>query len=189
MPRITSQKTRQFLLVTGDPLDPDELPEKMQLFDADGHSIADNFGGTARRDLVIDTGVLAAAVDTGNINDRQGGGGISGQVDIGKGVMLLRAVTNRPCRLRFYTTAAHRDDDITRDRFTDPNNFGNVPNSRPNHGNTSELLLLSSLTQDVTPAHYIWPGDSGNTVYFRIANYDIAAGAVALTLTIKDVEL
>lgn len=32
MPRVTSQKTRQMLLVTGDPLDANELPEKVQLY-------------------------------------------------------------------------------------------------------------------------------------------------------------
>lgn len=183
--RVTSQKTRQFLLVTGDPLDPDELPEKLQLFDEDGLAIS--FGGSIRRDIVKSTGVLSAAADTGKLDTRLHGGQDSDAMDISKGFLLMKAVANRPCRIRFYTTSAHRDADLARDRFTDPMDFGG-PNAVPNHGVTSELLLLSSLTQDVTPAHYIWAEDGTSTIYYTIDNYDLAAGVVTLTLTIKDVE-
>lgn len=37
--RVTQQKTRQFLLEAGDPLDPNELPEKLQLFDENGQAV------------------------------------------------------------------------------------------------------------------------------------------------------
>lgn len=187
MTRVESQKTRQFLLTTGDPLDPNELPERVQLFNEEGNPLDIPRGSRRTLDPIV-TAALAAAVDTGNLNTRLAGGGESGSLTLAPGFFLLKAVVNRRCRIRFYTSAAKRDADVARDRFTDPMNRGGV-NAVPDHGCTSELLIMdASYTQEVTPPHLIYSGDGGATVYYRIDSYSTTAGTVSVTLTIKDVE-
>ena len=185
MPRITSQKTRQMLLVTGDPLSPDELPEKLELFNDLGQPLA--LPRHSRHDEVKSTAALTAAVDTGNLVTRSAGGGESGTWDLGHGVLLTHISVNRPCRVRLYPTAIQRNADVVRSRYTDPADR-NGPSSTPNHGCLTEFLLLTTLALDNVPVDYLTTAPGEDVFYYRIDNYDIAAGIVTVTLTVKDVE-
>jgi hypothetical protein len=86
-PRVTQQRTRQMLLVLGNPLDPDLLPEQLELFDVDGNPI--DLSGIS--DLPADglTGQILAKVssesyDVAWIVPPEGGGapegGTTGQI-------------------------------------------------------------------------------------------------------------
>lgn len=189
--RITNKRIRQFLLTTGDPIDPDTLPDTVQLYAEDGTPFnlpAVMALNTARRVLTITTAALTAAANTGLLSTRRRGGGESGAVDIAVAAVLLRIAVDRPCRVRFYTTAAKRDADLLRDRYTDPRDVGGR-GMNEDHGCLSEFLLLTTLAMDNIPPDYLYsevPGAS--TIYYRIDNYDLAAGPVNVTLTVKDIE-
>lgn len=62
MPRITTSKTRQALLVVGEPLDPDFAPERLALFDQNGNQL--NFGGRALPVGGLENQVLTKASDS-----------------------------------------------------------------------------------------------------------------------------
>lgn len=184
--RVTSQKTRQVLLVTGTHLDASELPEKLEIYNSDGDPL--NIPRGARRDVAITTGALTAAVDTGKLATRAPGGGVSGSWDLdGVGLLLTHITVSRPARVRFYISAAKRDADVARDRFTDPMDLGGS-GAVPEHGCLSEFLLLSTLSLTNIPADYLQTAPGDTLIYYRIDNFDIAAGAVTVTLTVKDVE-
>jgi hypothetical protein len=186
MARVTNQRTRQFLLVTGTELDPAELPEKLEIYDSEGVGLSVPRGG--RRSVGMLTASLTAATDTGKLATRNKGGGESGIVDIGAKGALLQAITvDKPSRVRLYTTAAKRTADISRDRYTDPMDLGG-PGAAPNHGCEADFLLLTTLSLDNIPVDYLRTADTDTLVYYRVENYDLSAGAVTVTLTIKDVE-
>jgi hypothetical protein len=187
MPRVTDQKTRQFLLVTGELIDPAELPEKIEIYDVDGAALSIPRGG--RRDIPITTESLAAAVDTGKLSTREAGGSESGFLDLGAHAgMLTHISVDKPCRVRLYITAAKRDADLARKRDVDPMDLGGL-NAVPDHGCLSEFLLLTVLDLENVPADYLRTADLTNTlIYYRIGNYDLSAGAVTVTFTIKDME-
>lgn len=184
MPRVTQQKTRQALLVGGDPLDPNILPEKLQLFNADGDAVIIPVGH--RREFEETTASLTESVGS-DITTREAGGGESGVWELGIGVMLTHISVSQPCRVRFYTSEAKRDADVDRDRFTDPMDYPSS-DSNPDHGCLSEFLLLTILSIDNIPADYLVSADGTADIPYRIDNYDLSAGAVTVTLTIKDVE-
>jgi hypothetical protein len=185
MARVTSQQTRRFLLVTGDPLDPDSLPERVQLYDENGEPLSIPLGH--RRVVSLTTADLDPAADTGKFETRKAGEGESGTWDMGVGVLLTRIVVDKPCRVRLYTQPAKRDADVDRDRFTDPMDYPE-PAATPNHGCLSEFLLLTQLVLENIPADYLVSGGGEASIYYRIDNYDLTAGPVTVSLTIKDVE-
>lgn len=187
MPRVTDQRTRQFLLVTGEELDPAELPEKLEIYDVDGAPLSIPRGG--RRTLEITTASLDAAVDTGKLSTRAEGGEESGLLDLdAHAAMLTHIEVDKPSRIRLYTTAAKRDADIGRDRFTDPPNFGGT-DANPDHGCMAEFLLLTVLSLESIPADYLrTAGLTDTLIYYQIGNFDLSAGAVTVTFTIKDME-
>ncbi|MGG6494998.1 UNVERIFIED_CONTAM: hypothetical protein NY603_18880, partial [Bacteroidetes bacterium 56_B9] len=89
------------LLVTGDPLDPNELPEKVQLFNDQGEPL-----------MIGLQGVRATFEHTTLALD-------GGEVEVGGFVVfpswrLIQIRTNRPARVRLYPTAAKRDADLSR---------------------------------------------------------------------------
>ena len=184
MPRVRNQKTRQMLLVTGATLDPEELPEKLELYNADGEAL--NIPKGARREVIVTTSSLDAAEDTGKLDTRAPGEGESGVAEVGAGTMLTHISVNRAARVRFYTSAAKRDADELRDRFTDPMDFPET-NLSIDHGCLAEFLLLTTLSLDNIPADYL-QGDPSGDVYYRIDNFDLVADVVTVTLTVKDVE-
>lgn len=186
MPRVTQQRTRQFLLSTGTEVDPAELPEKLEIFDSDGISLSIPRGG--RRTISVVTASLAAAVDTGRLDTRAAGGGESGVLDMdAKAALLMKIATNKPCRIRVYTTAAQRTADLARDRYTDPMDLGGLGQA-PNHGCLTEFLLLTTLSVINIPADLLQEATGDTVLYYRIENFDLSAGAVTVTFTIKDVE-
>jgi hypothetical protein len=187
VPRVTSHKTKQALLETGAVIDnPEDLPERLQIYDADGNPL--NIPRGARRNVIIVTEELSASEDTGKLATREPGGGESGTTDFeAMGVMLTHILVSRPCRVRLYTTPAKRTADIDRDRFTDPmDRLG--PGTVPDHGCLCEFLLLSMLDLDSIPADYLQMGIGSTNLYYRIDNFDLVAGPVTVTLTVKDVE-
>jgi len=185
MPRVTQQKTRQALLVTGATLDPAILPEKIELFNEDGEAL--NIPKGARREVIIETEELTEADDTGKLETRAPGGGESGAAEIGVGTLLTKISVDRACRVRLYTSAAKRDADILRDRSADPMDYPEM-GATIDHGCLAEFLLLTTLSLDNIPADYL-VGDAGTgDVYYRIDNFDLVAGIVTVTLTVKDVE-
>lgn len=185
MTRVTSQRTRQFLLVTGEPLDPENLPEKVQLYSETGEPLSIPL--SHRRVVTKTTAVLAGAPDLGNIYNRKPGGGESGVWPMGVGVMLTKIEVTKPCRVRLYTSADKRDADVDRDRYTDPKDYGGT-DAVPDHGCLSEFLLLTISSLENIPADYVVSAAGDADIYYRIDNFDLTAGAVTVSLTIKDVE-
>jgi hypothetical protein len=49
--------------------------------------------------------------------------------------------------------------------------------------------MISPLTLDNIPADYLFSGVGDDDIYYRIENYDLTAGTVAVTLTVKDLEI
>jgi hypothetical protein len=133
------------------------------------------------------TASLAAAADTGKLSTRKPGGGESGNWDMGVGVLLTKIIVDKPCRVRLYTQPSKRDADVNRDRYTDPMDYGGL-DAVPNHGCLAEFLLLTQLVLENIPADYVVSGGGEPTIYYRIDNFDLTAGPVTVSLTIKDVE-
>lgn len=84
MPRVTSQKTRQYLLVPGETVDPAELPEKMELYDASGNPInlsgAGLPSGGAPGQVLTKQSPDDYIADWDNLPDGLPGGGDAGEV-------------------------------------------------------------------------------------------------------------
>lgn len=185
MPRVTQQKTRQALLVVGDPSDSNLLPEKLELFDEFGNALSIPFGH--RRDLSFATAVLDAAADTRLVRTRKPGEGESGDIEINAGVMLTHIAVSQSARVRFYTSADKRDADVLRNRYTDPMDYP-VKGMNTDHGCLSEFLLITTLEMDNIPADYLHSEDGGKDIYWRVDNFDLEDGAITVDITIKDVE-
>jgi hypothetical protein len=161
MARVRSQKVRQAVLVTGDPVDPNELPEKIQLFNELGEPLMLG-GGFARHEEVDTTAVLVQ------------GQVVARDLELYPSVRLFKIGTNRPARVRMYPTAAMRDADMYR-------SLGQKPIG--NHGRLLEVVtapglleLLLSPAVDVTSVDPFDP-----MFYVSVTNLDEAAGAVAVT--------
>lgn len=186
MPRVTSQKTRQALLATGAVVEAGQLPEKLELYNADGDPLSIPRG--ARRTVVKTTAELEAATDSGKLSTRAPGGGESGSWDIDSlGTLLTRIEVSAPSRVRFYTSADQRDYDVDRNRYVDPMDLDGL-GENPDHGCLSEFLLLETLAMDNIPADYLQVAAGDTQLYYRIDNFDTVAAAVTVTLTVKDVE-
>lgn len=161
MARVTQQRTRQALLVTGDPLDPFLVPEKLQLFNELGEPLMLG-GGFARHELIDNTAVLVSgAVE-------------QGVVELYPSVRLYKIITNRPARVRLYPTAAMRDADISR-------SVGIKPTG--NHGRLLEVVTTISLLELIlSPAVDITSVDPfSSDFYTSVTNRDTVSGAVAVT--------
>jgi len=171
--------------VTGDPLDPDELPDRIQLFSTEGDPLSIPIGH--RRDVSVTTDILGPAEDTGKLETREPGEGESGIWNVGAGVLLTKIQVSRAARVRLYTSAGKRDADVDRDRFTDPMDYPE-PNLTPDHGCLAEFLFLSFLSMENIPSDYLFSAAADTNIYYRIDNYDLTAGPVTVTMTIKDVE-
>ena len=161
MARVQSQKVRQAVLVTGDPLDLDELPEKLQLFSELGEPLMLG-AGYARFSEVDTTAVLAE----GAISSRT--------LELYPSVRLFKIGTDRPARVRIYPTAAMRDADLNR-------SIGVKPTG--NHGRLLEVVTADGLLEIVlSPAVDITSVDKfDSNFYVSVTNLDDAAAAVAVT--------
>lgn len=161
MARVTSQRTRQAILVTGDPLDPLIVPEKLQLFNELGEPLMLG-GGFARHEQQEATAVM----DPDEV--------ISAEVEFYPSVRLYKIATNRPARVRLYPTPEQRDNDLLRPVGTKPTG---------NHGRLLEVVttpelfeLILSPAVDITSVDAFVP-----TFYVSVTNEDTDAGAVEVT--------
>jgi hypothetical protein len=161
MARVQSQKVRQFVLVTGDPLDPDTLPEKIQLFSELGEPLMLG-AGYARYDEVDTTGVLAE------------GENASRTLELYPSVRLFKVETNRPARVRIYPTAEMRDADLDRPIGVKPTG---------NHGRLLEVVTADDLLELwLSPAVDITTVDKFDSdFYVSVTNLDDTSGAVEVT--------
>lgn len=161
MTRISSQKVRQAVLVTGDPVNPSMLPEKLQLFNELGEPLMLG-GGFARHEQEETTAVL--------------GGGQSevGDLELYPSVRLYKIATNRPARVRMYPTPAMRDADLVRP-------IGQKPSG--NHGRLLEVVTGVNLLELIlSPAVDITSIDAFDSLFYvSVQNLGDTAGAVAVT--------
>lgn len=161
MTRITSQKVRQAVLVTGDPLDPNTLPEKLMLFNELGEPLMLG-GGFARHDQDDVTGMLAPGVLEARV------------LELYPSVRLYKIATNRPARVRMYPTAAMRLADEAR-------SIGRVPTG--NHGRLLEVVTTPGILELIlSPAVDITSVDAFDSqFYVSVTNLDVVAGPVVVT--------
>lgn len=159
--RVQSQKVRQAVLVTGDPVDPNTLPEKLQLFNELGEPLMLG-GGFARHEQTDATAVLA----TGEIESQD--------LELYPSARLFKIATNRPARVRMYPTAGMRDADLLRSIGVRP---------QGNHGRLLEVVTgLGLLDLVLSPAVDVTSVDPFDpTFYVSVTNLDSSAGAVAVT--------
>jgi hypothetical protein len=161
MARVTQQRTRQALLVSGDPMDPLLVPEKLQLFNELGEPLMLG-GGFARREQEETTAVLSSgAVE-------------SDAVTLNPSVRLYKIATNRPARIRLYPIASMRDNDLFR-------SIGIKPTG--NHGRLLEVVTASDLLELIlSPAVDITSVDPFNAEFYTsVTNLDSVSGAVSVT--------
>lgn len=161
MTRISSQKVRQAVLVTGAPLDPNTLPEKIMLYNELGEPLMLG-GGFARRDVNDVSGYLNPAQVETRI------------VTLYPSVRLYKIKTDRPARVRMYPTANMRDADVTR-------SIGIAP--RGNHGRLLEVVTVTDMLELIlSPAVDITSVDAFNSdFYVSVTNLDAVAGPVVVT--------
>lgn len=162
MARVTQQRVRQMLLTTGDPLDPNLLPEKLQLFNELGEPLMIGGGFSNRVVKTENTAVLAQSaveIDT---------------LELYPSVRLYKIVTNRPARVRLYPTAAMRDSDVVRSIGTKPTG---------NHGRLLEIVTYVGLLELVlSPAVDMTSIDAFDSdFYSTVTNLDASAASVAVT--------
>lgn len=163
MPRITSQKTRQMLLVSGDPLNPADLPERVELFNEEGEPLMIGLQGV-RAEFDHITSALATGTSE------------YGTVSAFPGWRVIKLETNRPARVRLYPTIAQRDADISRGVGVKP------------AGNSGRLLEVVSypgaLVWDMNPTVDLAASDPGDPTFFAtVTNLDSVTGTVVTTYT------
>lgn len=161
MPTVRSQKVRQAVLVTGDPLDPNSLPEKLMLFSELGEPLMLG-GGYARHDEVDTSGLLASDLTE------------SRTVTLYPSVRIYKIATNRPARVRMYPTEAMRDADLYR-------STGRKPTG--NHGRLLEVVTTPSVLELIlSPAVDVTSVNAFDAeFYVSVTNLDSVAGPVVVT--------
>lgn len=163
MPRVTSQKTRQMLLSTGDPLNPYELPEKLQLFNAEGQP------------LMIGTQGVRASFDheTSSLGP---GNTEAGTVSGFPGWRVIRLETDRPARIRLYPTSSQRNADLNRSVGIKP---------RPEMARLLEVVTYTgALDWYMNPTVDLASEDSDDPTFFSsVTNLDLVTESVITTYT------
>lgn len=162
MPRVSSQKTRQMLLVTGDPLDPNTLPEKVQLFNERGEPLMIGAGSTRISEAVS----TARSLDPDR-HELQ-------TLAFAPSIRVFKIFTNRPARVRIYPTAAQRDADVSRPIGIKP---------KGNHGRLFELVTSPGLTEYIlSPIVDMTSAQAFDSKYYAtVTNLDTVAGVVIVT--------
>jgi hypothetical protein len=103
-------------------------------------------------------------------------------VTIAKGAVVLSVTTNRPARVRAYSSSAHRTADAARAAGTDPTG---------NHGCLMDVVTAAGLlTIDTAPLIGLanMDGTPVTTIYFATQNLDAGAGVVTVALTVRQAE-
>lgn len=162
MTRVSSQKTRQALLVTGDPLDADILPERLELFNEAGEPLMLGGGYSRHEQEEVSAGLIAPSAT---------------ELDVftaSPGLRLYRIVTNRPARVRAYPTEEFRDADLSRPIGTKPHG---------NHGRLLEVVTTPDMLDlTLSPAVDFQSKEAFFSDYYvSITNLDSVAGAVVTT--------
>lgn len=161
MTRVSSQKIRQALLVTGDPLDPDTLPEKIQLFNELGEPLMLG-GGFARHDGSDTSGLLLP----GASEDRD--------IAFYPSVRFYKIATNRPARVRMYPNDAMRQVDASR-------SIGLAP--KGNHGRLLEVVTTQNMLElFLSPSVDVTSMDAFDSLFYvSVTNLDSVQGPVVVT--------
>lgn len=161
--RITSQKLRQMILTTGDPLTPGDLPEKLALFNEEGEPLMIGLQGV-RASFDHVTSVLAAGVTEAS------------EITAFPGWRVIRLQTNRPARVRLYPTSAQRDADLLRGVGIKP---------KGNSGRLLEVVTYAGqLTWDMNPTVDLAATDKLDPTFFlSVTNLDSVTGPVVTTYT------
>lgn len=101
--------------------------------------------------------------------------------NLSKGYRLIRMTVSEPARVRFYCSALHRDDDITRDVETDP---------AGDHGLIVELVLIEDLTLNLYPVPEGYNADvvPNSKVYYNITRLADPTGPITITVIWQEIE-
>lgn len=163
MARVQSQKIRQAVLVTGDPVDSDTLPEKLELFNEDGEALMIG-GAMSRYEQVEPSGSIVA--DNTQFTT----------LTAYPGIRLLKIETDRPARIRVYNTEEYRAADLDR-------GLGIKPSG--DHGRLLEVVTTADLLElTLSPAVDMHSKEPFfNDFYVSIQNRDSVDGAVVTTYT------
>lgn len=167
MPRVTSRRTRQAVLVVGDPMDPAQLPEEIQFFNEDGDPLILGAYPRETREYVT-VGVLGERATE------------VGVFVAYRGCRLLHAETDVPARVRMYASADQRDADLDRNIGVDP--LGD-------HGLLFELITTpEDLSYTLSPKVDVATDDGTLDYYMAITNLSGDPAAVTLTLNLVRTE-
>jgi hypothetical protein len=163
LPRITSQKNRQMILTTGTPLNPAELPERLELYNEQGDPLYIGLQGV-RASFDHTTNALVSGFTE------------AGALVAFPGWRVIRLQTSRPARVRLYPTIAQRDADLNR-------GIGTAP--KGNSGRLLEVVTTSDiLTWDMNPTvDLASTSKSDPTFFYTVTNLDKVTGAVVTTYT------
>lgn len=161
MARVTSQKTRQAVLVTGDPLEVGILPEKLQLFNELGQPLM----------IGVDAGRFETENSVGPILP---GAVELDTVELYPSVRLYKIATDRPARVRLYPTESFRLSDISRSIGTRP---------RGNNGRLLEVVTTSEMLElTLSPVVDLVSNDPDSSIFYAtITNLDSVEGDVVIT--------
>lgn len=163
MTRISSQKLRKMLLVTGEPIAPGDLPEKIELFNEEGEPLMIGVQGV-RSSFEHTTNALATLETE------------LGTLDGFPGWRVIRLETNRPARIRLYPTLPQRDADLGRGIGVKP---------RGNSGRLLEVVTYAEqLVWDMNPTVDLASANKDDPTFFTsVTNLDSVTGPVVTTYT------
>lgn len=161
MTRVTNQKTRQAILVTGEPLDLlGPLPDKLELFSETGNPLMIGVGSN-RTVLEHITGALA------------GGANQTDDITWAPSVRMFKIATDIPARVRIYATEAQRDADISRSIGTKPTG---------NHGRLFEFVTIpGELEWVLTPVVDMTADTDEGIFYVTVTNLTDLTDTVRVT--------
>jgi hypothetical protein len=161
VPRVTNQKTRQYILVTGDPLDLDgPLPDKVQLFSEGGNPLMIGVGSN-RAEFEHETSSIAS------------GAYETDEIEWAPAVRVFKIATDVPARVRIYATAAQRDADVSRQTGTKP--IGN-------HGRLFEFVTTATILEwTLTPVVDMTADQADGIFYITVTNLSNSTDTVAVT--------
>jgi hypothetical protein len=139
MTRVSSQKIRQALLSLGDPLDPDILPERLQLFNEAGEPL---MIGTelGRHEQELTTAVIDSSENTFLTWNAF------------PAIRLYKIATDRPARVRVYPDDTFRAADVARPIGTRP---------RGNNGRLLEVVTTPDMLEISGTSSVVWPPNLG----------------------------
>lgn len=161
MTRIESHKIRQAVLTLGDPLDPNMLPEELQLFDEQGNPLM--IGTDAGRfEAENSAGIIASSAQVADL------------FTASPSIRLYKVATNRPARVRVYPSSEFRSADAGRPIGTKP---------RGNNGRLLEVVTTPTMLElTLSPVVDLVSKEVDTPEFYTtITNLDSVAGEVVIT--------